>query len=143
MALEPIQSALNSQNINIKINSLKDLRQQQRLNKMLKMPVSIPGEYKANKKVSRAAKDFWQTLNLLSGVDRRSWWKQEKMSELTGLSSRSIRRRIKKLVELGWLEKKTMGESHVNIYTLINPEGYQDPREKSAKNKSIMIDNNQ
>lgn len=140
MAFEPIQSTLNSPNVNLKVNSLKDLRQQQRLNKMLNSPVSIPGEYKANKKVSRCAKDFWQTLNLLSGVDRRSWWKQEKMAELTGQSARSIRRYIKELVEAGWLQVGKRNKSQVNLYTLINPEGYIDPREKSAKIKSMLME---
>ncbi len=140
MSLEPIQSNLNSQNISLKVNSLKDLRQQQRLNKMLKRPVSLPGEYKLNKNVTKGAKDFWLTLNLLSGVDRRSWWKQEKLAELVGRSTKSIGRYVKELVEVGWLKKGKRNKSRVNLYTLINPEGYLDPREKSAKNKSIMME---
>ena len=145
MAFESIKSVLPTpppRNLNIKINSRQDLRKQQRLNKMLNMPVSLPGAYKISKQVSRPAKDFWQTLNMLSGVDRRSWWKQEKLAELTGQSTRTIGRHVKELVEVNWLIVGKRNKSQVNLYTLVNPDGYIDPRERSAKNKSIMMDKN-
>jgi len=145
MAFESIKSILPSpppRNLDIKINSREDLKKQRHINKMLNMPVSLPGAYKMNKNVSRPAKDTWMTLNQLSNIDRRSWWTQEKMAELTGQSARTIRRHIKELVEVGWLRKGKKRNSRVNVYTLENPAGYIDPRERSAKNKSIMMDRN-
>lgn len=141
MSFEPIQSSFDPKRINLKTKSAKDLRRQENLNKMLKRPVSMPGEYKISKKVSKPAKDFWQTLNLLSNPRRESWWRQEELAELIGVSTRSIGRYIAKLIKAGWLRVEKKGKSRVNLYILINPEGYVDPREKSARKKSIAMEN--
>lgn len=119
-------------------SSKKDFDCISRLEKMLKRPISIPGEYLLNGGVNSGAKIFWQFLNLVSNIDGESWWKQETIAKVIGLSETSIKRHLRDLQKAGWLIKKKRKKGQSNIYTLVWPESCPNPRISGAKKNSIM-----
>ena len=116
--------------------SKEDLKKNSRIEKMLKRPISIPGEYLLSGKVNDGDKVFWQFLNLLSDTFGTSWWKQENMMKITGLSESKMKRNIRKIKDAGWLEVTKRLES--NRYGLIWPESCPNPRIIGAKKNSEM-----
>ena len=114
----------------------KDLEKINKIEKMFMRPISIPGEYLLSGKANDGDKIFWQFLNLLADTFGTSWWKQEDMIKITGLSESKMKRNIKKLKFAGWLEVEKRLES--NKYRLIWPKSCSNPRITGAKKNLEM-----
>jgi hypothetical protein len=115
-----------------------DLDKIKRMEKMLKRPISIPGEYLLSGKVKDGDKIFWQFLNLVADIYGKSWWKQAHMIKITGISESTLKRNIKKLKAAGWLEVEKLEKEDSNRYKLIWPESCPNPRIAGAKKNSQM-----
>lgn len=103
------------------------------IKKMLKKPISIPGEYLFNQ-VSSSAIVFWLRLNLLSNPAGKSWWTLEEMAERFSCSVESIKRYIKELEKAGLLKREKMNSGRT-VYVLLWPPGCTDPRITSEERK--------
>jgi hypothetical protein len=123
-----------------KIESKEDLKLNDKLKKMLERPISLPGEYLLSKRVPAGAKIFWLHLNLVSNIDGESWWYQENMARIFRLSESKIKRYVKKLKEVGWLEVGKHKKSRSNLYKLIWPETCKNPRILAAQKKAKIRD---
>jgi len=116
--------------------SRDDVEKINRIEKMLMRPISLPGEYLVSGKANDGDKVFWLFLNLLSGTYGTSWWKQENMMKITGISESKMKGNIRKLKSAGWLEVTRRFQS--NKYKLIWPESCHNPRIIGAKKNSEM-----
>lgn len=114
-----------------------DLDKIKRIEKMLKRPIGIPGEYLLSGKVNDGDKVFWQFLNLVADIYGKSWWKQADMIKITGISESTLKRNIKKLKDAGWLEVEKLKDNS-NRYRLVWPESCPNPRITGAKKNSQM-----
>lgn len=109
------------------IKSKKDWEFASRLLTMLKRPISIPGEYLHDQKISSGAIRLWLCYNLISDKYGRSWWHQDKIANVFGLSIPSIRRHTAELIKAGYMEN-LKGEKGQNIIKLIWPDNCPNPK---------------
>ena len=110
-----------------KIESKKDWEFSSRLLSMLKRPISIPGEYLYDQKVSSGALRYWLCLNIVSNKYGDSWWHRDKMANIFGLSIQNIERHTAELIKAGYMEN-LKGENGQDIKRLIWPDNCPNPK---------------
>lgn len=137
MAFESIKSSLIPYEKYKNIKSEKDLKLLQQLKKFQNNYwTAIPDKLLFNTSIDPQAKILWAILQYLGDENGYSYYSQESLAFFYGGCTKTIQRQIKKLVERSWLETKHGHKLPSNDYWVFWPPGCQNPKLKSAINKS-------